>query len=118
MQRSGIPPRPDASRTCRRKPKPVSVDFKKLRNFIKIVDAGSMSRASSMLRTAQPALSQQIASLERYFKQPLLIRSNQGIRPTEGGLVLYQHAQLMLKQLAQAETDVLTSSERLTGHVS
>jgi LysR family nitrogen assimilation transcriptional regulator len=42
----------------------MSVDFKKLRSFVKIVDAGSMSRASSILRIAQPALSQQIAALE------------------------------------------------------
>ena len=39
----------------------MSVDFRKLKSFVKIVDTGSMSRAASILRTAQPALSQQIA---------------------------------------------------------
>ena len=73
----------------------MSIDFKKLRNFVKIVDAGSMSRASSLLRTAQPALSQQIAVLESHFRQPLLIRSNHGVAPTAAGRELYRHAQVL-----------------------
>ena len=96
----------------------MSVDFKKLRNFIKVVDAGSMSRASGLLRTAQPALSQQIAALEAYFKQPLLIRSNQGITPTAAGAELYRHAQLLVRQLQQAQNDISRAGQALSGHVS
>lgn len=96
----------------------MSVDFRKLRSFVKIVDAGSVSRASGMLRTAQPALSQQIAALEAHFKQKLLIRSNHGITPTEAGIVLYRHAQLMLKQIEQAQSEVGLSAARLSGRVS
>jgi LysR family nitrogen assimilation transcriptional regulator len=73
----------------------MSVDFEKLRNFVKIVDAGSMSRAASILRTAQPALSQQLSALEAHFRQKLLIRSNHGVAPTEAGLALYRHAQIL-----------------------
>lgn len=97
---------------------PMSVDFRKLRSFVKIVDAGSMLRASSILRIAQPALSSQVASLEAHFRQKLLIRSNQGIRPTEAGLALYRHAQAIQRQLEQAQTDVIKSSTSLAGHVS
>lgn len=96
----------------------MSVDFRKLKSFVKIVDAGSVSRASSILRTAQPALSQQIAALEAHFKQKLLIRSNHGITPTEAGVVLYRHAQLMLKQLDQAQADVGRAAAALSGRVS
>jgi LysR family nitrogen assimilation transcriptional regulator len=96
----------------------MSVDFRKLRSFVKIVDAGSVSRASNILRTAQPALSQQIAALETHFKQKLLIRSNHGITPTEAGIVLYRHAQLLLKQLEQAQIDIQQSSNALAGRVS
>jgi LysR family nitrogen assimilation transcriptional regulator len=96
----------------------MSVDFRKLKSFVKIVDAGSVSRASSILRTAQPALSQQIVALETHFKQQLLIRSNLGITPTEAGVVLYRHAQLILKQLEQAQVDVGRSTKALSGRVS
>jgi LysR family transcriptional regulator, nitrogen assimilation regulatory protein len=96
----------------------MSVDFKKLTSFVKIVDAGSMSRAANALRIAQPALSQHIVALEAHFKQTLLLRSNHGITPTEAGLTLYRHAQVMLKQLDQAERDVTKATLSLQGRVS
>jgi LysR family nitrogen assimilation transcriptional regulator len=96
----------------------MSVDFRKLKSFVKIVDTGSMSRAASILRTAQPALSQQIASLEAHFNHKLLIRSNVGIAPTEAGLILYRHAQLMLKQIEQAQIDINQSATSIAGRVS
>ncbi|WP_349962966.1 nitrogen assimilation transcriptional regulator NAC [Rhizobium sp. ZPR3] len=96
----------------------MSVDFRKLRSFVKIIDTGSVSRAAAILRTAQPALSQQIASLETHFKHKLLIRSNVGITPTEAGLILYRHAQLMLKQLDQAQIDINQAATSVAGRVS
>jgi len=96
----------------------MSVDFRKLRSFVKIVDTGSVSRAAGILRTAQPALSQQIASLESHFKHQLLIRSNVGITPTEAGLILYRHAQLLLKQIDQAQIDIDLSAKSVAGRVS
>jgi len=96
----------------------MNVNFRKLQSFVKIIDTGSVSRAAALLRTAQPALSQQIASLESYFKQQLLIRSNVGIKPTEAGSILYCHAQLMLKQLEQARLDMNEASGELAGRVS
>ena len=40
------------------------MELRQLRYFIRIVDLGSLSRASADLYIAQPALSQQLASLE------------------------------------------------------
>lgn len=96
----------------------MNIDFRKLQSFVKIVDAGSISRASGLLNTAQPALSQQIAALEQHFGQQLLIRSNSGVAPTQAGLVLYRHALFMLKHLEQVQLDVSNSAQSLAGHVS
>lgn len=96
----------------------MSVDFKKLKSFVKIIDTGSVSRAASILRVAQPALSQQIASLEQHFKHQLLIRSNVGITPTEAGMILYRHAQIMLKQIDQASVEIDQSAKAVAGRVS
>jgi LysR family transcriptional regulator, nitrogen assimilation regulatory protein len=96
----------------------VSVDFKKLRSFVSVVDAGSMSRAANALRIAQPALSQHMASLEAHFKHKLLLRSNHGVVPTEAGFALYRHAQAMLKQLELAQRDVTLATASLQGQVS
>lgn len=96
----------------------MSVDFKKLKSFVKVIDTGSVSRAASILRVAQPALSQQIASLEAHFRHQLLIRSNVGITPTEAGLILYRHAQIMLKQIDQAQVEIDQSAKSVAGRVS
>jgi len=48
------------------------LDTRRLEAFVKVVDLGSVSRAAKLLNIAQPALSQQIASLELDFKRKLL----------------------------------------------
>lgn len=96
----------------------MNVDFRKLYSFVKIVDAGSISRAAGILNTAQPALSQQLAALEQYFGEQLLIRSNSGVSPTQAGLVLYRHAHFILKHLEQVSLDVGRAATDLAGHVS
>lgn len=96
----------------------LTVNLRRLKYFIKIVDTGSLTQASEILHIAQPALSQQLATLEHEFEQKLLVRTRSGVTPTEAGLVLYRHAQLMIRQFAQAKSDVLNSSRALSGKVS
>lgn len=94
------------------------VDTRRLRSFVKIVDTGSLTRAADILHIAQPALSQQLAALEAQFSQRLLIRSKRGVTPTEAGRALYRHAQLILRQITQAQSDVAQSGSQLSGSVS
>lgn len=94
------------------------MDIKRLHAFAKIVDIGSITRASSILHIAQPALSQQIAFLETHFGTPLLVRSKRGVVPTEAGKVLYRHCQIVLKQMEQAELEIRASEQSISGAVS
>jgi LysR family nitrogen assimilation transcriptional regulator len=95
----------------------MSLNFKTLRSFITAVDACSLSAAALKLDIAQPALSHQIASLEKHFQQRLLIRSNAGVTPTAAGHELYRHASVILQQLEQAERDVAGRGDALSGTV-
>ena len=94
------------------------MDIRRLHAFAKIVDIGSITRASSILHIAQPALSQQIAALETHFGQPVLVRSKRGVVPTEAGRALYRHCQIILKQMDQAELEIRSSNESISGFVS
>jgi len=94
------------------------MDIRRLHAFIRIVDIGSITRASAILRIAQPALSQQIAALETHFGKQLLVRSKRGVVPTEAGKLLYKHGVKILKQMEQAELDITSSKDALTGFVS
>ncbi len=64
------------------------MQFRQLRYFVKIVEAGSFSRAAATIHVAQPALSQQIAELEERMGLSLLQRSARGVRrpPRESAL--------------------------------
>lgn len=94
------------------------MNLRRLKYFVKIVDVGSLTQAAEILHIAQPALSQQIATLEGEFHQQLLVRAKRGVTPTEAGRVLYRHAQVMLKQFEQAQADVRNSGRALSGQVS
>ena len=94
------------------------MNIRRLRYFLKIIDVGSLTGAAEVLHIAQPALSQQLSTLEAEFKQRLVIRTKQGVTPTTAGLVLYRHAQTILRQLEQALTDVRSAGEHLSGAVS
>ncbi|KPH97905.1 transcriptional regulator, LysR family [Actinobacteria bacterium OK074] len=94
------------------------MDTRRLYSFVKIVDAGSITRAADILHIAQPALSQQLSSLEAQFKQQLLIRSKRGVAPTEAGRALYRHAQLILRQVDLAHAAVDVSGRAPAGNVS
>lgn len=94
------------------------MDTRRLYSFVKIVDAGSITRAADILHIAQPALSQQLSMLETQFKQQLLIRSKRGVAPTEAGRALYRHAQLILRQVELAQAAVDVSGRAPAGSVS
>jgi LysR family nitrogen assimilation transcriptional regulator len=94
------------------------VNLRRLKYFVKIVDVGSLTQAADMLHIAQPALSQQLATLEGEVKKQLLVRTKRGVTPTEAGKVLYRHAQLILRQCEQARVDMEAAERSLSGAVS
>lgn len=88
-----------------------------LRYFVKIVEAGSFSRAATLIHVAQPALSQQIADLEQALGTSLLHRSARGVRPTAAGELLYKEASAILRQIDRLPDLVRAVSEDIQGAV-
>ncbi|MFE8644744.1 nitrogen assimilation transcriptional regulator NAC [Sphingomonas sp. NCPPB 2930] len=94
------------------------MNLRRLKYFVKIVDIGSLTQAAEVLFIAQPALSQQLATLEGEVRQQLLVRTKRGVTPTEAGKVLYRHAQVILRQCEQAQVDLNAAGRGLSGQVS
>jgi LysR family nitrogen assimilation transcriptional regulator len=94
------------------------MQFRQLRYFVKIVEAGSFSRAASVVHVAQPALSQQVAELEERLGVMLLQRSARGVLPTAAGEVLYKEASALLHQLDQLPGIARSDSAEPEGTVS
>lgn len=94
------------------------MEFKQLRYFVGIVDAGSLTRAAQHLHIAQPALSQQIVNLEAELGVKLLTRSVRGVAPTDAGQTFYRHSQFLLRSCSEATAAVRSASEVVSGTVS
>ena len=77
------------------------------RNFLAIVEAGSMTAASEYIHIAQPALSKQVKSLENYFGTKLIIttRGSKHLILTDAGRILYHKAKYIcsLEDMAKNE---------------
>ena len=94
------------------------MNLRRLKYFVKIVDIGSLTQAAEVLHIAQPALSQQIATLEGELSQQLLIRTRRGVTPTDAGKILYTHARTILRQCEQAQLAVGNVGQTMSGQVS
>lgn len=64
----------------------------RLQKFVRLVDAGSFTRAAEDLHISQPALTLAINKLERELRTPLLIRGNRRLDLTEAGKAAYEAA--------------------------
>ena len=94
------------------------MELRQLRYFVAIVDHGSLSRAALVLHVAQPALTQQLRQLEEELGAQLLHRSAHGVLSTDAGKIFYEHAQAILKQVADARSAVTQSTTRPSGSVT
>jgi LysR family nitrogen assimilation transcriptional regulator len=94
------------------------MEIRQLKYFVTIVELGSVSAAARKLHIAQPALSQQVANLEKDLDVQLLCRTTQGVTATEPGVVLYRHAQALLRHVACIRHDVLAPLNAPAGPVS
>ena len=94
------------------------MQLRHLRYFVRIVEAGSFSRAAATIHVAQPALSQQIAELEEELGVSLLHRSARGVRPTAAGETLYREAAAILQQIEQLPGKVRSTGGEAAGAVN
>jgi DNA-binding transcriptional LysR family regulator len=82
------------------------LDVKRLRVLREVAARGSFSAAAEALAYTQSAVSQQIAALEREAQTTLVDRQARGVRLTDAGRALVEHADAILARLADAEAEL------------
>jgi DNA-binding transcriptional LysR family regulator len=92
------------------------MDPRRLLTFREVAHQGSFSRAGEALSLTQPAVSQQVAALERQLGVKLLERGPGGPTPTAAGALLLAHADAVADRLSQAGEQIseLAETERET----
>ncbi|MFC5200075.1 MULTISPECIES: LysR family transcriptional regulator [Streptomyces] len=86
-------------------------DPTRLAALVAVAEAGSITRAAERLGYSPPALSQQLAKLEREAGASLLVRSHRGARLTDAGELLVARARRVLDEMERARHELA----RLTG---
>ncbi|RJK96680.1 LysR family transcriptional regulator [Paracoccus aestuarii] len=94
------------------------MDLRQLRNFIRIVELGSITAAADDLNIAQPALSRQVKALEDDLELPLLRRHGRGVVPTEEGLRLARRARSIIEDVEGLQSDITGHRRALAGTVT
>ena len=82
------------------------LDVRRLRIFAAVAEGGSFTAAASALYLSQPAVSQQMAILEREAGVPLLERIPRGIRLTQAGELLAKRTSKLLAEMSRIEDEL------------
>src|SRR3954452_7898943 len=82
------------------------LDVRRMRVLREVAARGSFSAAADALAYTQSAVSQQIAALEREAGPRLVERNARGVRLTDAGRALVEHADAILARLADAEAEL------------
>jgi DNA-binding transcriptional LysR family regulator len=92
------------------------LDPRRLLTFREVARQGSFSRAADALALSQPAVSQQVAGLERELGSTLLVRGRAGTVVTPAGELLLAHADALAArlELADVQMDELAAGKRAT----
>src|ERR1700677_2343918 len=88
------------------------ISLRGLECLVAIVDHRSLTKAATVLNLSQPAISHQIATIERELGTPVIERLPRGIRPTAAGLAAAAEARVAL---AAAEKAVLAARRAAAG---
>src|SRR3954451_11198714 len=93
------------------------MDPRRLMTFRAVAHAQSFSRAAALMSLTQPSVSHQIALLETEIGVRLLERGRRGLRLTDAGAVLLEHADHVAWRLQLADTQLESFAGRRREYV-
>ena len=85
--------------------------------LVAIVEEGSLTKAAAVLHMSQPALSHQIAAIERELGTPVIERLPRGIRPTAAGLAAVAEARIALAAARAMVTSARGAAAGTSGRI-
>lgn len=93
------------------------LNLDRLRTLYAVSRHGSVSGAAEGLHVTTSAVSQQLAKLERETGQQLLAKNGRGVRLTDAGRLLADHAARILSQVELAQADLEAQRGQAVGEL-
>ncbi|TCN32850.1 DNA-binding transcriptional LysR family regulator [Kribbella orskensis] len=93
------------------------LELRRLRLLNVLATEGTVTATAEAVHISGPAVSQQLAQLERETGVQLVERVGRRLRLTEAGLLLVAHTRIVLDQLAAAEADLVALGTEIAGTV-
>jgi DNA-binding transcriptional LysR family regulator len=94
------------------------LDVRRLRVLHAVSAYGSVTAAAAALGYSAPAVSQQLAALEREVGMRLTERAGRGVELTPAALILVGHTDALLARLDAAEADLAALRDQIAGRVA
>jgi DNA-binding transcriptional LysR family regulator len=82
------------------------MNLNRLQTFVEVVRCGTFAAAADVLSFTPSAVSQQMTKLEAETGTSLLVREASGVRLTEAGRLLHEHAVAIVAAVRRAQTDL------------
>ena len=92
--------------------------IQKFEHFVNVVEAGSISKGSVKSFITQPQMTKIIKQLEEATSQILLVRSKDGVKPTQQGFLLYKHAKNIINSTNLLDLELQNQNISQGGHIS
>ncbi|MBR3235857.1 MAG: LysR family transcriptional regulator [Atopobiaceae bacterium] len=93
------------------------MELRTLRSFLAVAREGNVTRAARQLHITQPALSRQLADLEREVGCELLVREPRGVTLTEQGMLLRKRADEIVSLADRTERELRAPTAEVEGDV-
>ncbi|MBE2316053.1 LysR family transcriptional regulator [Solirubrobacter sp. CPCC 204708] len=91
------------------------LELRRLRLLRELHERGTIAAVADALQFTPSAVSQQLAMLEREAGVKLIEKAGRGVRLTDPGLVLAEHADALLERAALAEADLAAAANEIAG---
>jgi DNA-binding transcriptional LysR family regulator len=95
----------------------IAYDLRRLRLLRELRERGTLAAVAAALGYTPSAVSQQLAVLEREAGVRLLVRAGRGVRLTDAGLLLAEHAGVLLTAAEAAKADLASLAGEVRGTV-
>jgi DNA-binding transcriptional LysR family regulator len=94
------------------------MDFANLKAFYQVAVSGNFSKAADELFVSQPALSRQVAALEKELGLQLFIRQGRQVVLTDAGRRLLQYAEKIIGLSIEAKKEMLEYKDLTSGELT